>query len=362
MNAEMKKMKLLIITQKVDINDDILGFIHGWIEKFAENLDKLYIICLVEGKHNLPKNVEVFSLGKGKGYSKLRQFFRFQKFLLKHLREVDGVFCHMCSIYAVLAFPLTKFFRKKLVLWHAHYKKSWLFRLAAKLVDKIVTSTALACSITSLKLRVVGQGIDVEKFKPQELRSEVENGFKILFLGRISPVKDLETLVEAINILFNHKNVKNIQLEIVGSPSMERDKEYLKKIKNLVKELGLNNLVSFQQRVPNFRTPEIYNQADVFVNLTRVGSFDKTTLEAMACEILVLVSNQVFKEIFPENLQNVLMFKEKNPEDLAEKILYLRNLERDKKQIIRKELRKIIIKDHNLNNLIGKIISEYVRY
>jgi len=27
-------MKLLICTQKVDINDDILGFFHGWILGF----------------------------------------------------------------------------------------------------------------------------------------------------------------------------------------------------------------------------------------------------------------------------------------------------------------------------------------
>ena len=73
-------MKLLIITQKVDIEDDNLGFFHRWLEKFAEKVEKLYVICLWEGKHSLPENVKVYSLGKEKGYSKLRQFFRFQKF------------------------------------------------------------------------------------------------------------------------------------------------------------------------------------------------------------------------------------------------------------------------------------------
>lgn len=31
-----KKVKLLIITQKIDINDPILGFFHKWIEEFAK--------------------------------------------------------------------------------------------------------------------------------------------------------------------------------------------------------------------------------------------------------------------------------------------------------------------------------------
>jgi len=39
-------MKLLIITQKVDINDDVLGFMHGWIAEFAKHCEKLTVICL----------------------------------------------------------------------------------------------------------------------------------------------------------------------------------------------------------------------------------------------------------------------------------------------------------------------------
>jgi hypothetical protein len=53
-------MKLLVITQKIDIDDDILGFFHRWVEKFAENLDRVYVICLWEGKHSLPRNVKVY--------------------------------------------------------------------------------------------------------------------------------------------------------------------------------------------------------------------------------------------------------------------------------------------------------------
>ena len=34
-------MKLLIITQKVDINDDNLGSFHNWLEKMAEKTNEL---------------------------------------------------------------------------------------------------------------------------------------------------------------------------------------------------------------------------------------------------------------------------------------------------------------------------------
>ncbi len=56
-------MKLLIITQKVDNNDDLLGFMYTWIDKLAEQCQSVIIICLVKGETDLPLNVKVLSLG-----------------------------------------------------------------------------------------------------------------------------------------------------------------------------------------------------------------------------------------------------------------------------------------------------------
>ena len=72
-------MKLLILTQKVDKNDDVLGFFHGWILEFAKNYEKVTVICLYEGKHDLPENVKVLSLGKERGVSKLKYILNFYK-------------------------------------------------------------------------------------------------------------------------------------------------------------------------------------------------------------------------------------------------------------------------------------------
>ena len=59
-------MKLLIITQKVDINDPVLGFFHRWLEEFAKHYEFVTVICLEKGEHRLPENVKVLSLGKEK--------------------------------------------------------------------------------------------------------------------------------------------------------------------------------------------------------------------------------------------------------------------------------------------------------
>ena len=57
-------MKLLILTQKVDKNDPILGFFHRWVEEFARHCEQVTVIALGVGEYDLPQNVRVFSLGK----------------------------------------------------------------------------------------------------------------------------------------------------------------------------------------------------------------------------------------------------------------------------------------------------------
>lgn len=345
-------MRLLVIAQRVDIEDDNLSFFHRILEKFSEKIDKVFGICLWEGKHRLPENVEVFSLGKEKGYSKLRQLFLLQKFLFNHLFEVDGVFCHMCPIYAILSFPLAKIFRKKLILWYAHGALNFKLKLAEKLVDMVVTSSPAGCRLKSKKVKVLGQGIDADLFRPVEVRPPREVGpriMRILYAARLVPVKDHRTLIEAVNILVNQRDVKNIKVRIIGRPSLDSQKRYLEELKNLVANYNLQKWIEFLDGVSYFEMPERFRWANLFVNTSYTGSLDKVVLEAMASGCLVLNCNEAYREILSEKY----MFKKENPVDLAEKIINLIPAPKDP------NLREIVVKNHNLDNLISKIIAQF---
>lgn len=346
-------MRLLIITQKVDINDDNLGFFHHWLEKLAGLADELRVACLSEGKHELPDNVSVFTLGKERGYSKLRQLFRLQKFLLSNLPEVDGVFIHMCPIYAIASFPLTKIFGKKFVMFYAHGAVHPKLRMAEKAVDAILTSSSTGCRLKSKKVKVIGQGIDTELFRPiKEVRppEEVEpRAFRILFAGRINKTKDQETLIRAVDILVNKRNIKNITARIAGHPLVKSEKEYLNSLKEQVLKNGLGEHVEFVDGLPYSKMPQFYCQTDLFVNPSSTGSLDKVVLEAMASGCLVLTCNEAYREI----LSSRYLFEKKNPEDLAEKIFNLMKTPKDP------SLREAVVKNHNLDNFIDKIISEF---
>lgn len=342
-------MRLLIITQRVDINDDNLGFFHRWLEKFSEKLEKVYVICLWQGEYNLPQNVHVFSMGKEKGFIKIWQFALLQKYLLEILPKVNGVFFHMCPVYAIASFPLAKIFSKKTALWFLHKSVNWKLRLAEKCVDRILTASKESCRLKNRKkIKIVGHGIDTAVFQPQNQKLNLKNQkFIILSVGRISPIKDQETLIEAVDILVNQENIKDIGVKFIGTPLESHEKEYFAKLRNLTQEKRLENYVEFLGGMPNNEMPEYYQEADLFISLSHTGSIDKAVLEAMASEKPVLTCNEAFLNI----LQPKYLFRKNDAGDLAEKIINLRETKEDA------SLREIVVNNYNLDNLISKIIS-----
>lgn len=346
-------MKLIVIVQKIDINDDNLSFFHRMLEKFGERLKVVYAVCLSEGEHCLPDNIKVFSLGKERGYSKIRQLFRLQKFLFAHLRQVNGVYVHMGSVFAIASFPLAKLFNKKLVLWYAHGALPWKLKITEKLVDGIVTSSVDGCRLKSKKIKALGQGIDTEFFQPSsEARPPRVTGlqrFRLLYAARFVPVKGHATLIEAINILVNQRNINDIKLRIMGTPLVESEKEYLAGLKEQVAKYKLDNYVEFFAGAPHAKMPEYYREADLFVNPSSTGSLDKVVLEAMASGCLVLTCNEAYKKI----LQNKYLFERDNALDLADKIASVMTALSDP------ALREIVVRHHNLNNQVDDIISQF---
>ena len=84
---------------------------------------------------------------------------------------------------------------------------------------------------------------------------------------------------------------------------------------------------------------------------------DKTTLEAMSCETLVLVSNKYFEGVLNEDLKNIILFKEKDLDDLTLKIKQIFELNDEEKKKISKELREIVVQKHSLIFLVKEVIK-----
>jgi len=354
-------MKLLIITQKVDKNDLILGFFHGWLIEFAKNIEKLTIICLGIGEHNLPQNVSVFSLGKPtqgwpvsdwkRLFYKLRALVIFYKYIFKLRKEYDAVFVHMNKEYMILGGLLWKLWNKKVALWYNHPFGDIAAKISVFLSNNVFYTSPQAFTSRYKKSKQMSAGIDTNLFRKIEDIKKDKNS--ILFLGRISPIKNLDLLINAIISI--NKSGGNLKLNIYGGPINSADYSYIDNLKTNTKKY--DKFIIFNEPIANNKTPEIFNKHELFVNLTPSGSLDKTTLEAMSCGSLVLVSNEYFDEILDNDLKKIVLFKEKDLDDLIIKIKQIFKLNKNKKKEISEKLREIVIQKHGLSLLVKNVIE-----
>ncbi|KKU82067.1 MAG: Glycosyltransferase [Parcubacteria group bacterium GW2011_GWA1_47_8] len=343
-------MKLLILTQKVDMNDDVLGFFHGWVAEFAKHCEQVTVIALGVGEYDLPKNVRVFSLGKEKdadlrgirrGLARTMYFVRFYRYIWRERENYDTVFVHMNQEYVLLGGIFWKILGKKITLWRNHYVGSLLTRIAVLLCNHVFCTSKYSYTARFKKTSIMPVGIDTDIFK-RDASVERKNN-SILFLGRISPVKNVDTFIEALKILDSSGVV--FVADIYGDAA-DKDTEYYKKVRESAAFLGKKGMVVFHPGVPPRETPRIYNQHELFVNATQRGSFDKTILEAMACECLVVASNESVKNMFPEQF----LPKERNVADLAKRLRGVMSLLEHEKEEYRKNFRHHAV-EHNLTHL-----------
>lgn len=352
-------MILLFITRKIDKNDALAGFSYYWVAKLAAKVGALNVICLEKGDTDgLPENVKIYSLGKELGANRLVKLLNFQKYAFRLVRQSDGVFCHQNPIYTILIAPFAKLYDKKIVTWYTHGKVSFQLRLVNLLADVILTASPESFRLKSKKVIATGHGIDIDFFKPAEGDKKIGGIFKILSIGRISPVKDYETLIESVDILVNKKNFKNIQVDIIGAPGLKTQEEYFTRLKKEVENKNLSKYVFFLGPKGYPELPDWYRKSDLFINLSHTGSLDKAVLEAMACGRIVLTSNEAFFAIL-KNKGADLLVKPKSGADLAEKITAIMKLNNEEKQKIALKLREEVAQNHNLDKLSEFIVSLY---
>ncbi len=332
----ISQKRLLVITQKVDEKDQLLGFFIEWLRRLSKETD-LSVLCLQKGVYEL-NGILVDTMGKERGVSKVGQLWNFYQYIITHRDEYDSVLVHMNPIWAALGGPVWRLMNKKVILWYTHKAVTLKLRIAHFFAHRVLTASSESFRLKSHKVVVTGHGIDTELFKPGT--REHHDELRILSVGRIAPVKNYEVLIEALSIL----DIP-FHLTIAGEAALPSDVEYEKKIKNLIKEKNLENNINFIGRIDHQNLPELYRSHELFVHMSKTGSLDKTLLEAMASGLSVVSSNDAAKTFLPQ----AFLFDENDATDLAEKIKTAGNADG--------KFREYVIAHHNLSSLILKIIS-----
>lgn len=338
-------MNVLIVTQAVDTEDPVLGFFARWIEEFAKHTERIEVICLKEGKHALPANVRVYSLGKERSAaSRAAYAIRFLSLAWKLRRGYETVFVHMNQEYIFIAGWLWKLLGKRIYLWRNHYAGSLLTDAAAAFCTKVFCTSHYSYTAKYKKTVLMPVGVDTGRFKPDE--RIVRKPHSILFLARMTPAKHPETLIDAL-VAFSRADYT---ATFVGSP-LPKDEAYYEGLQKSVRSLSLADQVSFSSAVPNSKTPGLYRANEIFVNTSPSGMLDKTIFEAAACGCFPLTSNRNLTG----HIDGRLLFEEGSAEDLARKLSALFLLDETDKRTLREGLHLFVERTHSLRLLGEKL-------
>ncbi len=348
-----------MITQTLDRHDDVLGHSHGLAEHLAQRLERLYVLQLWSGEHQLPPNVRVRSMGKERGVRRSQQLATLTSTVrtLAERHEVDLVFAHMAPLYAIAATPIAHLSRIPVVFWYAHRQVSPLLRLATALVDRVVSPTAESFRLTTRKLTLVGHGIDTHRFTPRPLPS-LPGSLAVLSAGRISPIKRLEVLVRAARLVADRAPELDVRFTILGGPGGSRDVQYLSELNEQARTLRLDQRLEFAAAVPYPRIPEAIATHDLHVNLAPTGAPDKAVLEAMAMARVSLACNRTFATLFGADLDRCL-FTEGDDAGLAERILGWARTDAEERMRVGMRLRDGVERDYSMNGLADRLIRVF---
>lgn len=342
------KNNILITTQKVDKNDSILGFFHSWLVEFAKNYEKVTVVCLHKGEFDLPANVEVLSLGKERGVSKLKYIFNFYKYIFSKRKNYDVVFVHMNPIYVILGGLFWRAMNKKVALWYTHKHVDLKLRLAEKISNIVFTASKESFRLKSNKLQVMGHGIDTSKFSFKDKSGNFNT--KFLLLGRISPIKKIEVAIKAMEIIILRDN--SYHLDIIGETLGDSDEKYKKYLESLIVDKKLENNIRFIRAVSNDKLLEIFPNYFCLMHTSETGSLDKVVLEAMATGTFVISCND---SISPILANTSLSFTKGDSAGLAKSALLLSSIDDVERTRILNYYREVVVQNHSLEDLIVRI-------
>ncbi len=252
-----------------------------------------------------------------KEYHKFK-ILRNEQHQILHIHCGKPRFCHVAFIPLLVGIPVR--------IYHGHNMKRklshWWNRLAVYLARELIALSCnhfFACShaaaewnlskkiVRNNRYDIINNGIDLKKFrydaqKEKEIRHQLnlENKFVIGHIGRFTPAKNHDFLLEIFSEV--HKKNQNARLLLVGEGALKKQMQYKAQI------LGINEAVIFYGAATQVH--ELLQAINVFVFPSLYEGFGIVALEAQAAGIPLIMSDTIPQEVAITTLCTVLSLKQ----------------------------------------------------
>jgi len=298
-----------------------------WVKYFAH---RGYDVYLATFKQTGPiKGVKVKKL---RYFSKFAYPFRILE-VKKAVEEIapDILHAHYVPHYGMYA-ALTGFRPFAVSVWGSDVliepKKSIVKRYVVKYalrkadlitVDSISSLKAvLSFGVDERKVKLIVHGVDLTIFHPIENKEELKKDLGIpqshqvvISTRGLESIYNVDTLIKAVpHILEDYSNTYFL---IVGDGALRQ------KLKELAHNLGVTENVRFVGLLRNDEVPKFLGVSDVYVSTSLSDTTSVSLLEAMACELPVVVTDLEGNREWIEDGENGFLFPKRDFRALAER-------------------------------------------
>ena len=184
----------------------------------------------------------------------------------------------------------------------------------------------------SRKMTVIPPGVDTSHFYPipadeakQYIGLKPENRM-VLFVGRIEPLKGIDTLIQAMSCLDLQGMHGPVHLAIIGGDvdvSPEEMSDEMTRLQKMCDDLCMGGMVVFLGKRGQDTLPYYYSAAEVVVMPSLYESFGMVALEAMACGTPVIASEVGGLGYLVQNGITGYTIPDSEPEALCDKLSWL---------------------------------------
>jgi len=166
--------------------------------------------------------------------------------------------------------------------------------------------------------KVIGNGLDTEKFRPLDLPKTID----AVFLGRLAPQKGIDVLLEAWSEVV--RGDPDLRLVLIGGGETKEVLRY----RRMVKELSLENNVHFAGFLEDDEVVRLLSSSKLFVFPSRQEGFAQAVSQAMGCGLCCILSDiPPLREVYG----SAAVFSPLNqPKPLAETIRRLLDAEEER--------------------------------
>lgn len=210
---------------------------------------------------------------------------------------------------------------------------------------------------TAEKIAVIPCGVNLDMFRPIDSeRARRELGLDhqklILFVGRMDPLKGLETLLTALTYMDGEKPP---MLVVVGGG---QSSSQMQAALGMIGDLNLEERVKFYGSVAQSRLPLFYSAADVCAIPSYYESFGMVALESLACGTPIVATDVGGMKNIVRNRQIGSILDNNSPRSLAEEISGLIDCDKDAANI---KTRQDAVAGFSWAAIADKVLQEYYR-